>query len=622
MKTDFFQNRKILIMCFICIFMAVLVLKLFHMQIINKEYQVSAKNNAIKERIVYPSRGDIFDCNGNLIACSEVVYDIHITPNYFNPKSKLYDPTFDKEEFCKLVGIDMDFFEERLEKCAAYSKYKPSLLISQLSKKDILAVQESLYKFRAIDIVTRTVRKYPYHNAAIMLGYVSEVSADFLSKNPDYSMGDYHGTQGLERIYEEHLRGKKGKRYVVVDAHNVELGQYNNGENDIAAEQGSNLILEIDSELQSYGEYLMQGKRGSIVAIDPQTGGILAMVSAPCYDPNLLVGRDRSQNYKMLQGDTANRPLLNRAVAGEYPPGSTFKVFNALVTLQENAINQHTRFSCQGKDSQPMQCTHAHESPLNVVAAIRESCNPYFRLAFEKYISQYDRPAEGLEIWHGYAEQFGFGQAFKTDVYGQRKGLVPNSAYYDRIYGKNRWRATTIRSLAIGQGEILVTPFQLANYAAIIGNEGHYITPHIVKYIVNTAEGDTIVPYDKTVFETEIDKEHFKIAKNGMREMITKTNSKVFGDIKNVEFCGKTGTVQNAGADHAMFIGFAPKDNPEIAIAVVVENSGFGSTYALPIASLMVESYLTDSIAKRRKWVEKRVLETVTLNQQTDNQTE
>ena len=605
MKTDLFSKRKYLIIVFISLCFVVIIIKLFAMQIINKTYRAAAMSNTVKDMIVYPARGEIFDRKGELMVSNEVVYDLLVTP-------RLIKSDFDIDDFCKLLKIDKATFTEKFDKCKAYSPYRSSVLVSQISKEDISVIEESLYKYKGFSIIPRTVRHYPYNDGALFLGDVGETDADFLAKHSDYRMGDYRGIRGLENIYEDTLKGKKGARMVVVNAFNAEMGPYNEGKDDIIAVQGDNLILEIDNALQEYGEKLMQNKRGSIVAINPETGGILAMISSPTYDPNMLVGRERSKNYLMLLRDTVQKPLINRAVQGAYPPGSTFKTFNALVGLQEGIIDINTQFVCNGPSSYPIKCTHRHESPLSVIPALRESCNPFFRCVFEGLINHFPTSQEGLAIWTDFAHKFGLGQRFNTDIYSEKAGFIPDTSYYNRYYGRH-WKSSTIRSLSIGQGEILVTPLQLANLAAIIGNKGVYIKPHFVKAIVNQESHDTIYPFKKQVVSTGIDKKYFDIVKEGMRDVVTSGTARLFGQIEGIDICGKTGTAQNEGGkNHSIFMAFAPMDHPKIAIAVIVENAGFGSIYAVPIGSLMIEKFINDSISRHA--VEDRVMQTKLIN--------
>ena len=599
MAGDLFEKRKHLIMGFIIVVFAIIISKLFAIQIINKSYKKFADNNSIKEKIVYPGRGLIYDRNGKLIVCNEAVYDLLVTP-------RMVKKDFDTLAFCKLVDIEKEDFIEKFDKCKKYSRYKASVLISQISKEDIAIIEESLYKFEGFEIQPRTVRSYPYAAGAHLLGDIGEASEDFLKKNPDYRMGDYIGLSGLEKVYEDDLKGIKGIHYVLANVHNVEMGPYENGDNDVKAVQGKDLVLSLDIDLQVYGEKLMKFKRGSVVAIEPKTGGILAMVSAPSYDPNLLVGRERGANYLMLVNDLENKPLLNRALMGEYSPGSTFKTVVGLYGLEIGVITKDTKFSCAGPGATPIRCTHFHESPLNVVSAMRESCNPFFRRVFENGINNYPTPAKGLDKWATIVKSFGLGKSFNSDIGYNKAGLIPNSSFYDKVYPNKNWKSSTIRSLSIGQGEVLVTPIQLANVAATIANKGYYIEPHFVQSIISPT--DTIHPFEKSIHKTQVNSNYFDCIQLGMVQVVESGTARWYGQIDSVKVCGKTGTVQNVGKNHAIFIAFAPIEDPQIAIAVVVENSGYGSTFAVPVASLMIEKYLKGEITRKR--VEDHVLNT------------
>jgi len=599
MKSDLFENRKYLIIGFIGIIFVVMIVKLFLIQVVDKSYKKYSENNSVKEKVIYPGRGLIYDRNGKLVVCNEAVYDLLVTPNMVK---KNFDTTF----FCNLMSIDIETFTELLTKCKNYSRYKSSVLISQIPKEEIAKIEEFLYKFDGIEVQARTVRRYPYPVGAHLFGDVGEVSQSFLRNNPSYRMGDYTGLNGIEKKYEDNLKGTKGIQQVLVNVHNVEMGPNNNGENDRLAIQGDDLYLELDIELQEYAEKLMKHKKGSVVIIDPKTGGILALASAPSYDPNLLVGRERAANYKILVSDTIYTPLLNRALMGEYPPGSTFKTLNALLALQNGNITEYSRHYCSGPESSPIKCTHYHESPISVAAALRESCNPFFRIAFEAYINSFDNPSQGLNHWAEGVRSFGLGSSFATDLAFSNKGHVPDAKYYDRVYNNRRWKSSTIRSLSIGQGEILVTPIQLANLAAAIANDGQFTDPHFVRAIASRT--DTIIPFEKYTHQTSVDKKYFAVVKDGMHQVVKVGTARRFGQVEGIDICGKTGTVQNAGENHALFMGFAPKENPQIAIAVVVENSGYGSTFAVPIASLLIEFYLNREI--KRVEVEEHVLNT------------
>jgi penicillin-binding protein 2 len=444
---------------------------------------------------------------------------------------------------------------------------------------------------------------------------VGEVNQSMIEKDKYYRSGDYIGVTGLEKAYENELRGIKGVNNYMVDVHNRIKGKYNDGITDTTAILGQNLLTGLHAEVQAYAELLMTNKRGAIVAIEPATGEIIVMVSAPSYDPNLLVGRQRSVNYGLLVNDSINKPMWNRAVIGTFPPGSTFKLVNALIALEEHAITPFDRFSCSGKGSTPIKCTHSHVSPIAMREAIRESCNSYFWNLFRNIISHSPTSAQGFEVWRNHVLSFGFGEKVGTELSSEVKGNIPEVAYYDKYFGQKRWTSMTIRSLSIGQGEILITPLQLANMAATIANRGYYITPHLVKAIQDTNRVYRELKYEKKL--TGIDPEYFNIVIDGMQAVIEETRLSQSIRMDSVIICGKTGTVQNPhGADHSAFVAFAPRDNPKIAIAVFIQNAGFGATYAAPIAGLIMEKFLTDSISPRRKAVEQRMIESDLMNVQ------
>jgi len=474
-------------------------------------------------------------------------------------------------------------------------------------------LSEKLYKYPGFFVQTRTLREYPSKSAAQALGFVGEVNQRIIESDSYYRSGDYIGVSGLEKTYEKELRGIKGASNYMVDVHNRIKGKFNDGTADTIAILGQNLLTGFDAELQAYAELLMTNKKGAVVAIEPATGEILLMVSAPSYDPNLLVGRQRSINYGILDRDSVYRPMWNRAIIGQYPPGSTFKLANALIALQEHAVSPFDRFSCAGKGNSPIKCTHSHVSPLGMREGIRESCNSYFWNVFREIINNQSNPAEGYQKWRDHIMTFGFGQRIGTELSSEVKGNIPEVSYYDKYFGANHWNSMTIRSLAIGQGEILATPLQLANMVALIANRGYYITPHLVKAIQDTNRVYRVLKFDKKV--SSINPEYFNTIIDGMQAVVEETRMQYTVKQDSFIVCGKTGTVQNPhGADHSAFVAFAPRDNPKIAIAVFIENSGFGATYAAPIAGLLIEKYMNDSIAPKRKEIEQKLIETDLLN--------
>lgn len=594
-----FAERKYIIIIFIVAIGLVYIGRLFYLQVLDDSYIFSAENNATRKNIIYPNRGLIYDRNGELLVYDDAAYDLMVIPRQL----KVIDTT----EFCSLLSITDSTFVAKMTRAKKYSRYKPSLFIAQITKEEFGYIEEKLFKYPGFFVQVRSLRKYPYPIAAHTLGYIGEVNRKEIEKYPYYKQGDYIGKSGLERFYEKELRGKKGAKVVMVDVHNREKGSYRDGKYDSIAVPGQTLYLSIDAELQAYGEKLMQNKIGSIVAIDPQTGEILSFITSPVYDPNLLSGRVRGKNFEKLSHDTL-KPLLNRAIMGNYPPGSTFKMINALVALQEGVLNEFTSYYCSGPASSPIRCTHNHITPLQLQEAIEQSCNPYFWNVYRSII--YNPKLNSVEVayetWRDHVMSLGFGEKFNTDIPYELSGNIPSKEYYDKIYGKGHWNALTIRSLAIGQGEILVTPLQLANLSVVIANKGHYFPPHLVTAI--GSPDNKISDFTKKI-QTTIEPKHFNVVQKAMLEVFEGDHGTArWAKLEGVQICGKTGTVQNPhGKDHSMFIAFAPKDDPKIAMTVIVENSGYGSTWAAPIASLMVEKYLNDTIT--RKHIEKRILD-------------
>ncbi|RIH66277.1 penicillin-binding protein 2 [Mariniphaga sediminis] len=575
---------------------------LFRLQVLDPTYKVFATNNVLREVVQYPARGLIYDRNGKLLVHNKPAYDLLVTPREVE--------TFDTLYLCKLLEITKEDLKKRIREAAEYSRYKPSIIVKQIPPETYAVLQERLYRFKGFHTQSRTLREYNYPAAAHVLGYVGEVNQADLNRDRYYSMGDYIGVDGIENSYEEWLRGEKGIKKYLVDVHNRIQGSFLDGDEDIPAKIGKNLITSLDIDLQLYAEELLQNKKGSVVAIEPATGEILTLASAPAYHPGMLVGRVRGTNYTKLLTDTL-KPLFNRALLAEYPPGSTFKVLNVLAALEEKTINTHTHFSCAGPGSSPIRCTHNHVSPLNVVEAIRESCNPFLWNTFRSVFSKFPTSAEGYNVWREHVLRFGMGKKLNIDLPVESKGSLPEESYYNRFYGKGRWNALTVRSLAIGQGELGVTPMQLANFCAAIANRGYFYTPHVVKEIEEAEINNRL----KTRNDAGISAEYFEPAIEGMQMVVEQTNASGLMRINGITMCGKTGTAENPhGSDHSVFMAFAPKDDPKIAISVYIENGVWGARYAAPIASLIVEKYLTDSIADSRKWLEQRMLEANLLN--------
>lgn len=595
------SKRSYLIIAIFAAVCLIYVIRLFGLQVVNQTYKQFATNNVLREVVQYPARGLIYDRDGQLLVYNKPAYDLLVTPREVT--------VFDTAYFCRLLEITREELEEKLQAAKEYSRYKPSIFIKQISPESYAVLQEQLYKFRGFHTQSRTLREYSTRSAAHVLGYVGEVTSDDIRKDGYYKMGDYIGVSGIERSYEKILRGEKGIKKYLVDVHNRIQGSYLEGSEDISAVVGTNLVSTLDLSLQQYAENLFQNKKGSVVAIEPSTGEVLAMLSSPAYDPGLLVGRIRGKNYAILANDSL-KPLFDRALLAEYPPGSTFKMLNVLIAMQEGTVNLSTRFSCAGPVSVPIRCTHDHITPLGVVDAIRESCNPFMWNTFRSVLNKYESTADGFNVWRNYVLAFGMGRSLGSDFSYEGKGNVPEESYYNRYYGSGRWNALTVRSLSIGQGELGITPLQLANYTAIIANRGHYYIPHIVRNNGND-KPDTL--YGKPVY-TPVSAEHFEPVIRGMEQAV-EYGSAAMSKIPGITMCGKTGTAENPhGADHSVFMAFAPKDNPKIAVSVYVEHGVWGARYAAPIASLIVEKYLNDSISSGRVWLEQSMFKAELLN--------
>jgi len=604
MINDELQNRKSVIAIIFTVVVVIYILRLFTIQILDSKYKEGAESNAFLKKTLFPPRGLIYDRHHRLLVYNKPAYDVAFISR------EIHD--LDTASFCKALNIEKPFMIQHFtdirdrSKNPGYSAYTPQVFLTQLSIEDVANFQQSIYKYPGFYVQNRTLREYTYPNAAHVLGNIGEVSQKRIDEDDYYKEGDYAGRDGVEYTYEETLRGEKGVEILLRDARGRIKGKYENGKKDESPRAGENLTLTIDMALQILGEKLMTGKVGSIVAIEPSTGEILAMVTNPTFNPSLLVGRQRTKNYLDLLHDPT-KPLINRATQAMYSPGSSFKPLQALVCQEMGGINPHTMFSCNGPSSYPVKCTHHHGSPVSLLNAIEQSCNPYFWNAFRStlekdgYGPDNERFRKNYDEWADRIKSFGLGEKFKDgDIYMQSRGYIPTQKYYNKVYRSEKgWRAITIRSNSIGQGEVLVTPLQLANAMATIANSGYYITPHLVR-------SDTI----KTkIHHAKVDKKYFPIVFEGMSRVFEGGTARA-SKIEGLDMCGKTGTVQNRGKDHAFFVGFAPRNNPKIAIAVVVENAGFGATYAAPIFSLMVEQYLKGKIS--RTDMENRVTNTVT----------
>lgn len=597
----FYESRKFIFIGIVVAITAIFSARLFYLQLVAQDYQQFAEENFLRKKIIYPSRGLIYDRNGKILVANETVYDLMVNP------SKVKN--IDTGVFCNLLNITKKSYKNRLREARNYSYYRPSVFIKQVSQETYGKFQERLYNFRGFYGRPRTARQYPRKVAPHVLGYLGEVTKEELDDENDfYKIGDYKGISGLEKSYENVLRGEKGVEHILVDALNRKKGGYMNGELDIPSRSGKDLLTTLDINLQQYGKRLMKNKIGSVVAIEPKTGEILAMVSSPSYDPNKLVGRKRANNFQALASDPF-KPLYNRTITASYPPGSTFKPLMASLALSDGVLKRTTTIRCDNGTyigGLRVGC-HEHESPADLHYSIVTSCNSYYVHTFSRFIDQdtFGTVKAGYKNWYQNVHQFGFGKSLGIDLPNEKKGTLPKASYYDKVYGEGRWKAPTIISLGIGQGELGSTTLQLANYASIFANRGYYYTPHLGKKV---AGKDT--SYQKT-FEKHnapVDSTYFEPIVEAMYDVVEKGTGRYYGQIDGIEVCGKTGTAQNPhGDDHSLFIAFAPKDNPQIAVAAIIENAGYGSVWAAPTNTLMIEQYLKDTV--ERKNVEKKILE-------------
>ena len=586
--------------------------RLFQLQIIKGESYDPIHNAAVKIEYDYPERGYIYDRNGKLLVANQLSYDVMVQPNQVKPLDTL--------EFCDLLKIDKKDFLKKFKRAEKFAKYLPSVFLKQLAKDDFAFLQEKMYKYTGFFIQKRIIRDYPIKAAANVLGYIGEVNEEKAKKSDYYQSGELEGKDGVEKQYEDILRGKKGKKLSHKNRFNKVTGSYKNGIYDTLPENGKDLILTLDIDLQLYAQRLMKGKRGGIVAIEPSTGEIIALVTAPSYDPNMLVGRKRSKNSVLLFNDTISKPSYDRGLLAAYPPGSPFKMMNALIGLQEKVITEKSFFRCYGgyrygnRTNEFMKChCNIYDTPIRLKTAIARSCNSYFSNTYKRIIEKDNNPSEGLDNWNIHVTSFGLGNYLGNDLPAGVPGFIPKGKYYDDMY-KYSWNGSTIISNAIGQGEVLTTPIQLANFTAAIANRGYFYTPHIVKKI----DGEKIHNPNFTIKKkTTINKEHFTPVIEAMYEVF-KTGTGRFNQVKGIEICGKTGTAENSikmvdglkiqAEDHSILVAFAPKNNPRIALAVFVENGGYGSTIAAPITSLLIEKYINGFISKRNKYREQNMI--------------
>jgi penicillin-binding protein 2 len=591
------ENRHKVIVGIFLLIAIIFITKLFYIQVINDNYKFSANNNVLRYGVQQAVRGLIYDRDSNLIVANVPAYDLMIIPRELKGKN------MDTLAFCNLTDISKEEFFTKYNKAAEYSKYKESVFIKHISLENSSTLSEKLFQFPGFYLRKLSMRDYPSNVATHLIGYLGEVNLQKTKEDKYYTKGDLSGVSGVEAAYEKYLRGTKGMAIKLVDVHNRDQGKFQQGKFDTLPIAGSTLILTLDIELQKYGERLMQNKIGAIVAIEPSSGEILSLVSAPTYNPNLLIGRKRSKNYNIL-AQNKNNPLFNRALQGTYPPGSTFKLINALIALQEGVITKYTNFSCNGYDGygygrdKHLKC-HPHITPLNLTKGIEISCNSYFCNTYEKYFNTFNSSIEAYDNWYSHVSSFGIGDFLHNDFINGSPGKLPESTYFNTLY-RGSWNANTIISMAIGQGELMLTPIQMANMTAILANRGYYYTPHIIKNISGEISIDSNFTTKKYC---SIEKKYFSPIIDGMNNVINGTEGTAKNcKIPDYEICGKTGTVQNPhGEPHSVFIAFSPKENPKIAIAVYVENGGAGSTWAAPIASLMIEKYLKKEITNKKQ---------------------
>jgi penicillin-binding protein 2 len=584
----------------------VFVGRLISLQLLNSSYKLLSDGNAVIENSIYPERGYIYDRNQKLLVSNQPVYDLMAIPENIT--------LFDTLELSKILGVPKTELKKQIKTAKTFSVKLPSIIVGKISKEHNAVIQEKIWKYQGFFLQKNSVRNYPVPIASNLLGYVSEVNKNDMIRDKYYRLGELIGRQGIEEYYESFLRGRKGKKFFQKDRFNRIIGSYEEGKYDVPKEGAQNLILTIDSELQRYGEELLKNKRGGIVAIEPRTGEVLSLVSAPSYDPSILVGRKRSKNYRKLALDTLAKPLFDRGLQAQYAPGSPFKTINALVALQEGVIDDKTAYLCQKGHYYArgmfMECHCRPGTKNNLLSGIYRSCNTYFANTYRRIIDRAgENVGEGMNIWNSHLKSFGLGNYLGYDLPVGKKGFIPDADYYNYWYKKGGWKSATVVSNAIGQGELLTTPIQMANFTAAIANRGYYIQPHFLKSVSN---GVLDKVYEKKT--TSIDSIHFEKVIEGMFQVVERGTARV-AKIRGVEVCGKTGTVENfmkidgvktQMTDHSIFIAFAPKDDPKIALAVYVENGYWGARWAAPIASLMVEKYLNGSV--KRKWLEDRML--------------
>lgn len=609
MANNTYENRKFVVAGIALSIVVIYIVRLAFLQLGTTDYKSNADNNAFYNNIIFPSRGVLFDRNGEVLVYNQLAYDIMVVTREID--------NLDTLDFCKSLNITKQEFIDRMNtimdrsKNPGYSSYTQQLFIPQMSSKDFSVFQEKMYRFQGFYVRERTIRRYATDHGAHVLGDVAEVSPSDVEKDDYYSPGDYIGKQGVERAYEKELRGEKGIQVLLRDARGRIQGHYKNGELDRKPVPGKDLTLGIDMKVQALGERLMKGKMGAIVAIEPKTGEVLCMVSAPSYDPRELEGKERGK-HMMEMGRDPMKPMLNRAILGTYPPGSTFKTTQALTFLQEGIITDQTAYPCSHGfrfGALKVGC-HAHGSPLTLEPAISTSCNGYFCWGLYYMFGnrrKYKNVQQAMTTWKDYMVSMGFGYKLGIDMPSESRGMIPNADYYDK-YHKFSWSALSVISISIGQGEVTLTPLQIANLGATIANRGYYVTPHVVKKVKGGHLADSLLVKHKT----KVEPKYYEMVVNGMRRSVLGGTCHAANN-PWYEVCGKTGTAQNRGQDHSVFMGFAPKDNPKIAIAVYVENGGWGATYGVPIGALLMEQYIMGKLSDESE-LKAQAIENKTIN--------
>ena len=594
--------KKYLLIWLTIIVSVIFILRLASLQLSSDSYFNS--NFAIQELSVYPERGLIFDRNGNLLVANQPSYELIIIPENTSE--------FDTISFANLIDMNQEELKRVINNSIAYSTKLPSVIKSQISKEKNAFLQEKIWLFEGFYLRKNSVRDYIKPFASNVIGYTGEVDRNDIADNSYYEKGEMIGKQGIEKYYEDELKGIKGKKYFQKDRFNRVIGPYNNSLSDVKPSKAKNITLTIDIDLQEYAESLLQNKRGGVVAIEPSTGEILTLVSSPTYKSEEFIGQERTENFNRLLNDSINKPLFDRSLQAQYSPGSPMKILNALIGLQEGVINENTTFTCNAGHYYARNAFMGCHNPFGTISNLRKgiynSCNTYFAKTYRGIIDKYETPSEGLDNWANHIKSFGLGDYLGYDLSIGKKGFIPESDYYNRFYGNNRWGSSTTISNSIGQGEILTTPIQIANFATAIANRGYYVKPHFVKRVDNKSINNTDKNY------TTIDKENFEIVIDGMVDVVDRGTAKI-AKINGISVAGKTGTVENfilienekkQLTDHSTFIAFAPAEDPKIVVSVFIENGYWGSRWAAPIASLIIEKYLKEDVG--RKWLENRMV--------------